>query len=140
MKEINIRNILDHMMGYTPVYHSEDIATYTCGKGLESNMSSFFSALIREAAKCHNYGSDLIYDIDGIRDTMKEFNPEADDMPIIMMGFRKMGVDGNTFIVSRLEGNTHNINKEYFAVAALEVKRHDTYDDWFTLVCNIWHV
>ena len=144
-----IRDIMNHLDGSWKVYDMEMSAQAVCGR-LEANMSDAFTQLIREAAKCHSYSSDVIYDIGSVNDMLEHFNPgkypndgsHDDDLPVIAFGFRKLGVDGNAFILSRLDGNCYNIEREYFAMYFIEVKRDGNYhyQDWWKVRAVGYHV
>lgn len=144
----NIRDIMAYMEGGCRVYHYENTAQYITGCGLEVNLSSFFSQLIREAARCNDYCSDVIYDISAIREAMEAFNPcnypntgsSDSKLPVFALGFRKLGVDGNLVMLSRLKDDIFDIYKEYFAVYFMEVKRHGKYNDWWEVEMNGYHV
>lgn len=62
------------------------------------NMSSIWTALIKEAAKCESYASDIILDIDSIREKME--CRDAENFTYYL-GFRDHGVDHEAFIRSR---------------------------------------
>ena len=142
-----IRDIMNHLNGRFSCYESEVSAQSVCGR-LEANLSSEFSEFIKEAAKCHHYASDVIYDIGSVNSMMEHFNPgdypntkvNDGNLPVIALGFRKMGVDGNSFILSRLDGNCYNIDKEYFAVYFVEVRRDGDYQDWWKIHTVGYHV
>ena len=137
----NIRDIMNYFGNNRPDFEMETTAQFVHGSGLEANLSSEFSQLIKEAARCNYYNSDIVYDIQRIQHTMEAFNPGNDgDLPVVAMGFRKMGVDGNEFIMSRLEGDCYNAYKEYFAIYFVEVKRHDKYNDWWKVITKGYRV
>ena len=64
------------------------------------NLSSIFSALIKESAKCDCYSSDIVYDIYAI---MKEVENKTLKSEVKYFGFRDCGVDFETFLSLRLE-------------------------------------
>lgn len=65
---------------------------------LNINMSSIWTALIKEAAKCESYASDVLIDIDTVRMKLKSDN--TDDFTQYF-GFRTNGVDHEEFIRNR---------------------------------------
>jgi len=144
----NIRDIMNYFGNNRPDFEHEVTTQFVHGTGLEANLSTEFSQLIKEAARCNCYNSDVIYDIQRIQSMMEAFKPgdypnigsRDDDLPVIAMGFRKMGVDGNEFIMSRLNGECYNVYKEYFAIYFVEVKRHDEYNDWWKVITKGYHV
>lgn len=144
----NIRDIMNHLSGRYNCYDRGEVSAQFVAGRLEANMSSAYTQFIREAAKCHDYASDVIYDIGSINDMMERFNPgdypndgsRDDQLPVIALGFRKMGVDGNHFMLSRLNGNCYNIDKEYFAVYFVEVRRDGNSQDWWKIHIVGYHV
>lgn len=74
------------------------------------NMSDVYTRLIQDAGRfAESYASDLLYDIDAMRDLLSAL-PEDDDFDgrdrldyYIAVGIRESGVDGNQFVMSRLE-------------------------------------
>ena len=113
-----------------PEKHSY-LAQYT-SRGLEFNESDLFTRLIKEAAKCEYYSSDVFYDIQYTDNRFKEFDPEEEFEPI-WYGFRKMGVDCTNFVLCRINDEiTYGSMKEnYFAVYSLTVEKKDT--GWYTV-------
>ena len=72
------------------------------------NMSTAFTWMIKAAATCRHYASDIIYDIEDIRNTIERFaenmvNGISNDEYIRYIGIRDMGVDSNDFIYSKLD-------------------------------------
>ena len=65
---------------------------------LNINMSSIWTALIKEAAKCDSYASDVLIDIDTVRMKLKSDN--TDDFTQYFV-FRTNGVDHEEFIRNR---------------------------------------
>lgn len=104
---------------------------------LETNVSSMYTQLIKEAARCNRYSSDVIYDIQAFERALETFNPE-NNLPIIAFGFRKDGVDGNSFVLSRCK-NKYDLYKEYFAVYFLEVIEESDYNGSYKVICNGYH-
>lgn len=82
---------------------------------IDVNMSTIYTKLIKDAARCNCYSSDLLYDIQAFEDRLKTCEPGA-----VYMGFRKNGVDGENFIVSRC-ANGSSVYNEYFALYKLEL-------------------
>ena len=62
--------------------------------------ASIYTVLIKEAAKCHNYSSDVLYDIQYIENLLKQTNVILPSN--IYFGFRKLGVDGFEIIRERI--------------------------------------
>ena len=62
--------------------------------------ASIYTVLIKEAAKCHNYSSDVLYDIQYIENLLKQTDVILPSN--IYFGFRKLGVDGFEIIRERV--------------------------------------
>lgn len=65
---------------------------------VDINMSSIWTELIKEAAKCDSYSSDVLIDIDAVREKLASGKPE--DFTYYF-GFRDNGVDHEAFIRNR---------------------------------------
>lgn len=65
---------------------------------VDINLSSIWTELIKEAAKCDSYSSDVLIDIDAVREKLASGKPE--DFTYYF-GFRDNGVDHETFIRNR---------------------------------------
>ena len=89
------------------------------------NLSSEFSFLIKEAAKCLYYASDILYDINSLNELI-----ESGEEGIEFYGFREMGVDHTAFINGRINdvASYGDIHKVYRRIIAIEVK-HNT--EWY---------
>lgn len=127
-------------------YHSEASAQcvekrpYAMEFKMDSNLSSEFSELIRQAARCNRYGSDLIYDINNVNDAMETWTGEK---KLFVFGFRRDGVDGNSFVLSRVNNeceNIHNIHKLYFAIYFMEVKEDEGYKGFYKVVTDGYYL
>jgi hypothetical protein len=73
------------------------------------NLSGFYTAIIKEAAKCSSYSSDVLYDIDSIKDMLK--NMKDGEQTRYYLGFRNMGVDAASFIREREPSEYRKIYK-----------------------------
>ena len=95
--------------------------------GLNVNTSDIFSLLIKDAARCNSYNSDVYYDLLKIDTAFSNFDPTKEFEPI-WIGFRKLGVDGTSYLLSRLgpedrQGNIWGILfHEYFALYSITVE------------------
>lgn len=68
------------------------------------NISGIFSELIQAAGMgCENYASDLFYDLTAINNAIKSVEEK-----VFYIGIRTNGVDGESFIRSRLNRNGCN--------------------------------
>lgn len=97
-------------------------------RGLEFNTSDLMSQLIKDAARCNCYNSDIFYDLKYIEERFNNFNGEGDFEPI-WIGFRKMGVDCTSFVLCRCNDEQvyGSLSENYFALYSLSVKE-DEYD------------
>ena len=90
------------------------------------NLTTEFTMLIKEAANCNYYASDLLYGIESINKAV-----EAGEEYTEYFGFRDMGVDHESFINSRLgnPGCYGSIAKEYRRIVCMEIVHDDYYKD-----------
>ena len=116
----------------------EQLSAQLLCDGLSVNLSSFFTKLIKDAARCNDYSSDLFYDMREIYDTMKAFRATQSmhEFTPMFVGFRRHGVDGNSFILSRLHndlrGNVYALGQEYFALYSINVV--NDCEGWYKVV------
>lgn len=100
------------------------------------NMSTIYDKLIKEAAKCRYYASDLIIDIRTLERAI-----EAKEDEQAFFGFRESGVDHGAFIDSRLESAGGNPEANYRAIWMVDLKFDpvDNYGDgWGT--CKLYEL
>lgn len=76
-------------------------------------MSSILTRLIKEAALCEAYSSDLFINWSEVEEYMK---PPSLTPKIFLFGFRKSGVDHNAFVVNKITKGA----ADYRALYALE--------------------
>lgn len=96
-------------------------------KAWDINYSSTFTKLIQEAGRlCDSYASDLFIDFTALMNRIKDAGHDYTG-EVCLFGLRDMGVDGNSFIQSRLENNPHYGQYDYRAIYRLEiiVEEHD---------------
>ena len=111
--------------------------TYTAqllSDGLSVNMSDIYSTLIKEAARCNSYNSDVVYDINYIHDKLKEYR--GGNFEPIFVGFRKYGVDGTSYILSRMEDYSSPylcLSREYFVVYSVTLNKTE-YEGFYNIV------
>ena len=100
-------------------------------QGLDFNISGLFSILIKDAARCNRFNSDIYYDMQIIEERMKTFNPEEEFEPI-WLGFRKNGVDHTGFVLCKAnDKQTYGtLPNNYFAlyVITVEKQKNELYD------------
>lgn len=77
------------------------------------NYSSIFSELIHAATVCEYFASDIFIDLKRI-----ECAITGAENKVFYLGYRNSGVDGNTFVKSRLSGNRYY---EYIRLYRLEI-------------------
>ena len=83
------------------------------------NLSVIFTALIKAAAVCDRYSSDILYDIEELKEGIKTSKHE--DIKIQYFGIRDYGVDGMDFI------NQRDNDYQYIAIYAVKTANyHDT--------------
>lgn len=103
--------------------------------GLNVNIVDFYTKLIKDAARCNSYSSDVVFNINYISRQLREFNKDTVFEPI-WVGFRRHGVDSTTYILSRIDedGNTIELYKNYFALYSINVVEDPEYPDFRTIV------
>lgn len=80
-------------------------------KKITASWSNCTTALIKEAAQCENYASDLLYDI---HDVMKCVDLEQKEPFDTWFGFRDLGVDHKAFITEHVRrGDLQEYRKVY---------------------------
>ena len=84
------------------------------------NMSSIYTALIKEAAKCDNYASDVLYDIKHVEEELYENMKETSN---VFFGFRDMGVDHKEYIKWHVED--YNLEETYRRICVCRITKHD---------------
>lgn len=93
-------------------------------KEFDINYSSILTKLIQEAGRwCESYASDLFCDWMVL---MKKLSDEAYKGETCLFGFRKMGVDHNAYILSRLDNGSPT--DYYRSVWRLDIKVDDNGD------------
>ena len=97
------------------------------------NLSDMFTRLIKDAARCNSYSSDVYYSLSEIDNAVRNYRNFAEFEPIFI-GFRRHGVDGNSFILSRIEGDPYAVYREYFALYSVAIEQKDA--GWATVVFN----
>ena len=81
------------------------------------NPSSIFSELITAATVCEYYASDLFYDLKAIEKAIENV-----ENAVFYLGYRASGVDGRSFVRSRL---AENENYRYIKLYRLEISVSD---------------
>lgn len=107
--------------------------------GLDFNTSDMFSRLIKDAARCNNYNSDIYYDLCYIDKAMREFNPAEETEPI-WIGFRKMGVDCTNFVLCRCGDDQvyGHMSTNYFALYSISIDKEE--HGFYSVALNEYYV
>ena len=109
------------LKGYNNAIKAEGQVYYSPYEGKivnNINCSDIFSELIQAAGMgCEYYASDLFYDLVTIRDYV-----DNNKSGVFYIGIRDMGVDGNSFIKSRLNKGSCNYEPNcYIKLYRLEI-------------------
>lgn len=107
------------------------ISVYPTGVCNNLNMSDINTLLIKQAAKhCQHYASDVVIDINAMEKKILELAEDAikgkataPATEIIFFGFRDMGVDGTTFVCSRISDHVEygDVQRCYKALYVAEI-------------------
>lgn len=101
------------------------------------NLSGIWNLLIKEAAKCESFASDLLYDYETVQKNLEDIQHGGSDGFEKWFGFRDYGVDGNSFVKSRIENCRYisDIRHEYNALYKLTVQAdQESTCEYFTAV------
>lgn len=114
---------------------TEKVIAQLLADGLSCNLSTFYSKLIKDAARCNRFNSDIVYDINGIQDALKNYRANKEFEPI-WIGFRRHGVDGTNYVLCRVDSSSvsMSLGQEYFALYSVDVE-YNKYD-WYNIVLN----
>lgn len=133
-REINVNTITEEVMSRLGFFE-EKIEARVTANGIDVNLSSSFTAMVKEAAKCNRFSSDLIYDIQTINARLNLFDLfDEECYSPILIACRKDGVDGNGFITSRVENASRNcafaicFPENYFSVFAITFEKSEYSD------------
>lgn len=95
---------------------------YDGGK-FDINYSSILTKLIQEAGRyCESHASDLFIDWATIDAHLRKADFTGG---VFLFGFRKLGVDGNTYILSRYNNDGRYAEYEYRSLWRLDIERED---------------
>lgn len=104
--------------------------------GLSINLSSSYSVLIKEAAECVSYASDVLIDVVLIQDVLSQ---RTDGSCTFWFGFRRCGVDHDVFIANRIgDGTDREIAAEYRCIYRLDIERSGA--DISTALAKVWDI
>lgn len=120
-KEYSLSDFRVNDYAYKPITASGYRSSYS-GK-FEINDSSILTRLIQEAGRfCESFASDLFIDWNGVQRWIENAAAAVDDSAVFLFGFRQMGVDGNSFILSRYNGGAYVCpEKEYRSMWRLDI-------------------
>lgn len=141
-QENNLNRHMQDMLAYA-CYRSKRIIDKASGElsvknnKYDINLSDIETELIKAAASCRRYASDLFIDWYAIRDEIikKEDGPKV---VYYAEGFREFGIDGNNYIYSNLCTYKHNhkkLDKHYNMIYAIKIEK--TEDDVIVTVFDI---
>jgi hypothetical protein len=90
--------------------------------GLVLNFSEIFCKLVKDAARCNGYNSDVYYVMKEIEDAFSYFSEEKAFEPI-WVGFRRYGVDCTDYVLSRCDEDNvfSSLLKTYFTLYSIDV-------------------
>lgn len=106
------------------------------------NLSTIASKLIEQAGRwCEHYASDFIITWDTVRNIINAHvsSTEKLEAEYVAFGFRRSGVDSNSFIASRLHDDVYSGLKEYTHIFVVEIK-DALYDDFKTIHVSLANV
>ena len=144
MRNISINDIIRKFDNRPPFFSETIDARFD-----SVNLSSTFTAMIKEAARCNYYSSDLFYDMQAINDKIENFNTNEDESYTpILVAMRKMGVDGNSFILSRVNDASARYEhaiifpSEYFSIFIIEFHKDNEYSDlgYYKIEVRAYHI
>lgn len=115
---------------------TETLTAQILADRMSVNLSTFFTTLIKDAARCNNYSSDVYYNLREIDEKVHDYR-DMDLFTPIFIGFRRHGVDGNAFILSRITSandNVYIVHNEYFALYSIDVQSDGA--GWAKVIIN----
>lgn len=114
--------------------NTDAVLCQTSGYANNVNCSDVFSKMIADTGRfAERYASDILYDIDTIKDILLRM-PNGDASYIVPMGIRDSGVDGITFLLQRLKETRRTLDDyvypdiKYRRILAVEIKSRTTHD------------
>ena len=134
MKNYTIESIMKKKRN-VPIYTATGSWNEYSGR-YDINTSSILSHLIREAGRlCDNYASDLFYDWKSFEESL-EFPDPAEN--VRLFGLRESGIDGNNYIVSRMNHapECYSLSHYYRAIYAVEIIIVNDGD----MTMNLWKI
>ena len=110
-------------------FQLDDGKPYYCDRFNGINLSSLFSLLIKEAGRlCDHYASDMFYDLKQLYEDLYGDNCvlfEQEEYQTVI-GIRESGVDGEGFMLSRMNsGDTNPFTYNYREIFLIKATRTD---------------
>lgn len=108
------------------------------------NISSIIDKIITNAGRfCERYASDVLFDLNYINYIIKNYNPNQPEEYIICFGIRRDGVDGNSFLESRIKNDFHNnpwrISEYYRKILAVHIFFDEENSELHCILKDITH-
>ena len=101
-----------------------------------------FNPLIKDAARCTSFQSDVYYDLKEIEDRVNNFNPRNKFEPI-WIGFRRHGVDHTEYVLHKCGDDDHVssvLHREYFALYSVTVEPDEEYEGFYNVYLNEYYM
>ena len=98
------------------------------------NVSEFFTKLIKDAARCNSYSSDVVYSLFKINQILSNYQELAVGMEPVWIAFRRHGVDGTEYLLSRIGEYPYNLYNKYFAAYSFYITPAE--DGWCNVTIN----
>lgn len=121
--------VLDENQSYIP---PESCLQYEQTNSNNINLSSIETILIQNAGRfCEFYASDVLYDIQAMHEFTKDV--KTNDEQIFIFAMRNSGIDGCSFLTSRIEDTTSRtdfyklIHDYYRKILAVKITKKDGY-------------
>lgn len=102
-----------------------------CSHKWDVNLSSILDILIKEAAQCTRYASDLFISWEQVEEFLKKEKPGLSKL--FFFGFRDMGVDHLAYIQAKYDPRNIGITPDYRCIYMLQGKFENEYSISFTL-------
>lgn len=115
---------------------TETLTAQILADRMSVNLSTFFTTLIKDAARCNSYSSDIYYDLREIDENVHAYRGTEEFTPLFI-GFRRHGVDGSSIVLSRINcanDNVYIVHNEYFALYSVNVERDG--EGWAKVIIN----
>lgn len=127
------------LLGYLRPNNTNTYNAQLTENGLNCNLSSLFTHLIKDAARCNSYSCDVYFEMRAIENICNNFDPEKIPDPI-WIGFRKLGVDCTYDIFHRLNNEPMygTLSQNYFMLYRITFEKEC--DNFYKVVVNEYYV